>query len=150
MTFEHDQHSQREGSQVHAEHHHVQAVPPVQEVAPQPLDPHLLTFIPEKSCNRTKSRERRSQIFEPSLRIARKEQRGPTDHPHHVEGAVEDVLLAGGKLVSIQLHRYRLSQQRDEEPQIGGGVEKEFNHRDLQDLSGLVKRWRDSVMRSGI
>lgn len=78
--------------------------------------------------------------FKPSLRSTRKKQRGPTDHPHHVEGAVEDVLLAGGKLVSVQLHRYRLSQQRDEEPQIGGGVEKEFNHRDLQDLSGLVKK----------
>lgn len=30
MTFEHDEHPQREGRQVHAEHHDVQEVPPVQ------------------------------------------------------------------------------------------------------------------------
>lgn len=33
----------------------------------------------------------------------------PTNHPHHVEGAVEDVLLSGGKFVSINLHGYGLS-----------------------------------------
>lgn len=63
-----------------------------------------------------------------------------------MEGAVENVLLAGGKFVSIQLHRYRLSEQCDEKPQIGRGVEEEFNHRNLQDLSSLVKTWRYSVM----
>lgn len=57
-----------------------------------------------------------------------------------MEGAVEDVLLAGGKFVSIHLHRYGLSEQRDEEPQVGRCVEEEFDDRDLQDLSGLVKR----------
>lgn len=57
-----------------------------------------------------------------------------------MEGAVEDVLLAGGKFVSIHLHRYGLSEQRDEEPQVGRRVQEEFDDRDLQDLSGLVKR----------
>lgn len=49
VTFEHDEHSQCEGCQIHAQHHHVQAVPPVQEVAPQALNPDFLTLIPEES-----------------------------------------------------------------------------------------------------
>lgn len=51
-AFEHDEHTQGKGRQVHAEHHHVQAVPPVQEVAPQPFNPHFLALIPEESCRR--------------------------------------------------------------------------------------------------
>lgn len=70
----------------------------------------------------------------------RRKQSGPTDDPHHVEGAVEDVLLAGGEFVSIHLHRYGLAEQRDEKPQVGCRVEEEFDDRNLQDLSGLVKR----------
>ena len=49
VTFEHDEHAQREGGDVHAEHHHVQAVPPVPEVTPQPFEKHLLALVPEES-----------------------------------------------------------------------------------------------------
>lgn len=50
VTFEDDENTQDEGGQVHAEDHHVQAVPPVQEVAAKTLDPDLLTLVPEETC----------------------------------------------------------------------------------------------------
>lgn len=63
----------------------------------------------------------------------------PTDNPDHVEGAVQHALLPGGKLVSVHLHRYRLPQQRDEEPQVGGRVQEELDDGNFQDLSHLQK-----------
>lgn len=49
VAFEHNDDPQRKRSQVHTEHYHVQAVPPVQEVTPEALEPNLLTLIPEKA-----------------------------------------------------------------------------------------------------
>lgn len=45
-----DDHSQWERSQIHAKNHHVQTVPPVQEITPQALYPDLLTLEPEETC----------------------------------------------------------------------------------------------------
>lgn len=120
--------------------------PESNSAAPRSTLPYIHT---RKILHKTKQHEQQSQIWTVSVYLWRRSSR-PTDHPHHVEGAVENVLLAGGKIVSIQLHHYRLSEQCDEKPQIGRGVEKEFNHRDLQDLSGLVKRCRYSGMCLGI
>ena len=48
VALQHDEHPEGEGGQVHAQHHDVQAVPPVQEVAAQALDPHLFALVPEE------------------------------------------------------------------------------------------------------
>lgn len=49
MTNCHDEDSQTEGSQVHAEYYHVQNVGPVHDVTPQTLRPHILTLTPEET-----------------------------------------------------------------------------------------------------
>ena len=62
---------------------------------------------------------------------------------------MQDVLLAGGEHVPVQLHGDGLPQQRDQEPQVGGRVQQELDDRDLQRLSQLKKGRKGSLRYGG-
>lgn len=65
---------------------------------------------------------------------------GPTNHPDHVEGVVQDVLMPRGKAFPINLHGNGFPQKRDQKPHIGGRMKEEFNHWNLQNLPQLTRK----------
>lgn len=42
----------------------------------------------------------------------------PTCNPYHVKRVVENVLLSGGEIATVDLHENRLRQKGDEEPHV--------------------------------
>lgn len=55
--------AQGKGCQVQGQDDHVQEVPPVQEVASQALDPHLLTLKPQEAWGTGRGQDRVGQSF---------------------------------------------------------------------------------------
>lgn len=57
-----------------------------------------------------------------------------------MQRSLPDTLAAAFEGAQLSLHDQRLSQQEDQEPQIGGGMKQELQHWDLQQAAQLWGR----------